>query len=109
MLLNSQGTSVSGCTEALASLVVAGGAIEALALQQAVFAIKAGVAGLLTAPALVAVGAHTRSCYWVAFGPVAALTAVAAVWPPEVILTACKEKRVSESLDDLKHAIYKSL
>lgn len=84
----SQGPGVSGRTEALASLMVACGAIEALALQQAVLAVEAGVAGLLAAPALVAVGADAGSGYRVTFGPVPALTAVTAVGPPEVTLTA---------------------
>lgn len=99
MLLNSQGPSVSRCTEALASLVMAGSAIKALALQQAVFAIEFGVTGLLTAPALVAISADTRSCDWVTFGTVAALTAVTAVWTPKVTLAACKEKGLDESLN----------
>lgn len=99
MLLNSQGPSVSRCAEALASLVMAGSAIKALALQQAVFAIEFGVTVLLTAPALVAISADTRSCYRVTFGTVAALTAVTAVWTPKVTLAACKEKGLDESLN----------
>ncbi len=68
--------------------MVAGGAVEALALQQAVLAVEAGVAGLLAAPALEAVGADAGSGYRVTFGPVPALTSVTAVGPPEVTLTA---------------------
>lgn len=87
---NSQGAGVSGRTEALAGLMVADGAVEALALQQAVLAVEVGVAGLLAAPALEAVGADAGSCYRVTFGPVPALTAVTAVGPPEVTLTTCR-------------------
>lgn len=90
---HSQGPGVSGRAKALAGLMVAGGAVEALALQQAVLAVEAGVAGLLAAPALVAVGADAGAGYRVAFGPVPALTAVAAVGPPEVTLTAWMERR----------------
>lgn len=86
---DSQGPGVSRRAEALARLMVAGGAVEALALQQAVLAVEAGVAGLLAAPALVAVGADAGPRYGVALGPVAALTSVTAVGPPEVTLTAC--------------------
>lgn len=87
----SQGPGVSGRTEALAGLMVAGGAVEALALEQAVLAVEARVAGLLAAPALVPVGADAGSGYRVALGPVTALTAVTAVRTPEVALTAWTE------------------
>lgn len=88
----SQDSGVSGRTEALARLMVAGGAVEALALLLAVLAVEVGVAGLFAAPALVAVGADAGAGYGVAFGPVATLTAVAAVGPPEVALAAWKEE-----------------
>lgn len=79
--------------------MLAGGAVEALALQQAVLPVEAGVAGLLAAPPLVAVGAHAGPRYRVALGAVAALTAVAAVGPPEVALTACRgQQRARQTL-----------
>jgi len=84
----SQGPGVSRRTQALAGLMLAGGAVEALALQPAVLAVEVGVAGLLAAPALEAVGADAGPGDRVALGPVAALAAVAAVGPPEVALTA---------------------
>lgn len=84
----SQSSGVSGGAHALPRLVVAGGAVQALALQEAVLAEEAGVAGLLAAPALEAVGADAGAGDGVAFGPVAALTLVAAVGPPEVVLAA---------------------
>lgn len=74
--------------------MVTGGAVETLALQQAAFAIEARFTGLLAAPALVAVGADTGSCYWVTLGPVLALTAVATVGAPEVTLTAWTEEHI---------------
>lgn len=73
--------------------MVAGGAVEALAIQQAVLAVEVGVAGLLAAPALEAVGADAGSGYRVALGPVLALTAVTAVGTPEVALAAWTERR----------------
>lgn len=88
----SQGPSVSRCTEAFAGLMMTGGTIETLTLQQAVFSIKAGVTELLTAPALVAISADTGSSYRVTFGPITALTAVTAVGTPEVTLTAWAKK-----------------
>lgn len=72
--------------------MMTGGAVEALALQQAVFAVEVGVAGLLAAPALVAVGADAGSGYRVTFGPVPALTAVSAVGAPEVALAAWTDR-----------------
>lgn len=91
--LHSQGPGVAGRTQALAGPMLAGGAVEALALQQAVLAVEVGVAGLLAAPALEAVGAHAGPGDGVALGPVTALTAVAAVGPPEVALAAWTERR----------------
>lgn len=88
LLFCSQGSGVSGGAHALPRLVVAGGAVQALALQEAVLAEEAGVAGLLAAPALEAVGADAGAGDGVAFGPVATLTLVAAVGPPEVVLAA---------------------
>lgn len=67
---------------------MAGGTVEALTLQEAVLAEEAGVAGLLASPALEAVGADAGPGDGAAFGPVATLTLVAAVWPPEVIFAA---------------------
>lgn len=87
----SQGPRVAGRTQALARLMVARGAVEALTLQEAVFAVEAGVAELLAAPALVAVRAHAGARDGVAFGPVPALTAVAAVGAPEVTVAAWTE------------------
>lgn len=84
----SQGSGVSRGAQALPRLVVAGGAVEALALQEAVLAEEAGVAGLLAAPALEALGADARPRDGVALGPVATLALVAAVRPPEVVFTA---------------------
>lgn len=69
------------------------GAVQALTLQETVFAVEAGVAQLLAAPALVAVGADAGAGYRVALGPVAALTAVTAVGAPEVALAAWTEGR----------------
>ena len=89
---DSQGSGVPRCTEALAGLVMTGGAVEALALQQAVLGVEAGVAGLLAAPALEPVGADAGSGDRVALGPVAALTAVGAVGAPEVALAAWTEE-----------------
>lgn len=89
--------------------MVAGGAVEALALQHAVLPVEAGVAGLLAAPALEAVGADARSGYRVAFGPVAALTPVGAVGPPEVTLTAWTEgKGVSQHVIYNRHHLFES-
>lgn len=84
----SQGSGVSRGAQALPRLVVAGGAVEALALQEAVLAEEAGVARFLAAPALEALGADARPRDGVALGPVATLTLVAAVRPPEVVFTA---------------------
>lgn len=98
----SQGPSVSRCTEALAGLMMTGGAIETLTLQQTVFAVEAGVTELLAAPALVAISADAGSSYRVTFGPVPALTAVTAVGTPEVALTAWTKRRACESTCDLK-------
>lgn len=67
--------------------MVTGGAVDTPALQHAVFTKEAGVAGLLTAPPLVAIGADTGSSDGVAFGSVAALATVGAVRPPEVAVT----------------------
>lgn len=86
--LLTEGPGVSGRTQALSCLMVAGGAVEALALQEAVLPVEAGVTGLLAAPALVPVRADTGAGYGVTFGPVPALTAVTAVRSPEVALTA---------------------
>lgn len=69
--------------------MLAGGAVETLALQQAVLAVEAGLARLLTAPALEAISADARAGDGVALGPVLTLTAVTAVRAPEVALTAC--------------------
>ena len=90
---HSQGSGVSGRTQTLAGLMVAGGAVEALTLQHAVLAVEAGIAGLLAAPALVTVGADAGSGDRVTFGPVPALTLVGAVGPPEVTLTAWRHRR----------------
>jgi len=70
--------------------MVAGGTIEALARQLAGLAVVAALTGLLAAPALVAVGAHTRTCDGVALGAVLALAAVVAVGSPVVALAACR-------------------
>lgn len=86
--------------------MVTGGAVETLALEQAVFAVKAGVTWLLAAPTLVAISADTGPSYWVTLGPVAALTAVAAVRTPEVTLTAWPKRKVCESTCDLKPCNY---
>ena len=71
--------------------MVASGAVQALALQQAGLAIEAGLAGLLAPPALVPVRADAGTRYWVTLGSVLALAAVAAVGAPEVAPTACSE------------------
>lgn len=88
LLFCSQSSGVSRGAHALPRLVMAGGAVEALALQEAVLAEEAGVAGLLAPPTLEAVGADAGTGDGVAFGPVATLTLVAAVGPPEVVLAA---------------------
>lgn len=88
LLFCSQSSGVSRGTHALPRLVMAGGTVEALALQEAVLAEEARVAGLLAPPALEAVGADAGAGDGVAFGPVATLTLVAAVGPPEVVLAA---------------------
>lgn len=72
--------------------MLTGGAIEALTLQQAVLAVEAGVARLLAAPPLVAVGADAGARDGVTLGAILALTAVGAVGAPEVALTACTEE-----------------
>lgn len=73
--------------------MLAGGAIEALTLQQAVLPVKASVAQLLTAPPLVAVGTDTSAGDGVALAAVPTLAAVGAVGAPEVALAAWTEER----------------
>ena len=88
--------------------MVAGGAVEALALLQAVLAVDVVVARLLAAPSLEAVGADAGSGDRVTFGPVAALTAVTAVGPPEVSFTAWTERIMCDlKLYESKRSIYK--
>lgn len=89
--VHSQGSGVSRSAEALARLVLAGGAVEALTLQQAVLAVEASVARLLAAPPLVAVGADAGAGDGVTLGAVLALAAVGAVGAPEVALAAYAE------------------
>lgn len=67
---------------------MAGGAVEALTLLEAVLAEEARVAGLLAPPALEAIRADAGPGDGVAFGPVATLTLVAAVRTPQVVFAA---------------------
>ena len=85
---HSQSPGVSRGAGALPRLVMAGGPVEALAVLEAVLAEGAGGARLLAAPALPALRAHARPADGVALGPVQTLALVAAVWPPEVVVTA---------------------
>lgn len=85
---HSQGSCVARRTQALARLVLAGGSIEALTLQQAVLAVKTGVAQLLAAPSLVAVGTDAGAGDGVALGTIPTLAAVGAVRAPEVAFAA---------------------
>lgn len=72
--------------------MLAGGAIEALTLQQAVLAVEAGVARLLAAPPLVAIGADAGTRDGVTLSAVLALAAVGAVGAPEITLTTYTEE-----------------
>lgn len=67
--------------------MVAGGTVEALALQLAALAIVAGLTLILAAPALVAVCTDTGSCDGVTQGPILTLAAIATVWPPVATFT----------------------
>lgn len=90
---HSQGSRVARRTQAFARLVLAGGAVEALTLQQAVLAVKSGVAQLIAAPPLVAVSTDAGAGDGVALGTVTTLAAVGAVGAPEVAFAAWKERR----------------
>jgi len=89
----SHGAHVAWCTYAFPCLVVAGGTVEALALQLAAFSIVARLTLILTAPALVAVCADTGSCDGVTQCPILALTAVAAVGTPVATFTTWYTKK----------------
>ena len=64
----SQGPRVPRCADTLSCLVVAGGAIEALARELAQFAVVTLLTRLLTTPALVAVRTDTGPCDGVTLG-----------------------------------------
>lgn len=87
--------------------MVAGGAVETLAGKLASLAVVARLAGLLTTPSLVAVGAHAGTCDGVALRPVLALAAITAVRSPEVTLTAWRhtERRHQTEYDTAAFAL----
>ena len=81
---HSRGPSVPWSTHTLPGVVPARGSVQTAALQQAAITVATGLAGVLTAPALVALCAHTRPRDGAALGTMATLAAVTAVGAPEI-------------------------
>lgn len=95
----SQSSSVTRFTDALSCLVAAGSTIETLALQLARLAIETVLAGLLTTPSLVPVGADTGARNGVTFSSILALATITAVRSPEIALTACRYTEKTNRLE----------
>lgn len=89
-------THISRGTDALACLMVTGGTVKTLALQLATLAIVARLTGVLTSPALVAIGADTGPSDGVTQGSVLTLAAITAMRSPVATLTAWGKKTCIE-------------